>query len=48
VESQDNLNTPRGAREIAALRHTLLIDDRLRLEFLSNLSRLFREYDSAD
>jgi hypothetical protein len=45
VESEDYSDTPRGAREIAALRHTLLIDDRLRLEFLSNLSRLFREYE---
>lgn len=36
-------------REIAALRHNLHINSRLRLEFLASLSKLLREYGiSAD
>src|SRR5258705_12825383 len=45
MESEGHLTSAQGSREVAAIRHTLLIDDRLRLEFLSNLSRLFREYE---
>jgi hypothetical protein len=45
MEPEARLTGIDGLREVAALRHTLLIDDRLRLEFLSNLSRLFREYE---
>ena len=43
MERQDAL------REIAALRHNLHINSRLRLEFLASLSKLLREYGiSAD
>jgi hypothetical protein len=36
-------------REIAALRHNLHINSRLRLEFLANISKLLRDYGiSAD
>jgi len=45
MESEARFTGIDGLREVAALRHTILIDDRLRLEFLSNLSRLFREYE---
>ena len=36
-------------REIAALRHNLHVNNRLRLEFLANISKLLRDYGiSAD
>jgi hypothetical protein len=36
-------------REIAALRHNLHVNSRLRLEFLANISKLLRDYGiSAD
>jgi len=37
--------TYQNAREVAALRHSFHIDGRLRLEFLSTVSRLLREYE---
>lgn len=42
---EDDLTAYEDLREIAALRHSFHIDGRLRLEFLSTVSRLLREYE---
>lgn len=42
---KDDMMAYEDLREVAALRHSFHIDGRLRLEFLSTVSRLLREYE---
>jgi hypothetical protein len=45
VERENDLMFYENLREVAALRHSFHIDGRLRLEFLSTVSKLLREHE---
>lgn len=45
MERENDLMFYENLREVAALRHSFHIDGRLRLEFLSTVSKLLREHE---